>query len=223
MVTGSRTEAGMRRRTFLATLPLAAAASTGAGAATPTDAGLDRPDIHAGDRITGETFASRSTAWGLHGAAATAHPLATLTAIEMLKAGGSAVDAAIAANAALGLLEPISCGVGGDCFAMVWDPKARKLAGLNGSGRSPRSLSLATQRERAKNGYIASHGAVSVSTPGAVDAWWSLHQRYGRLQSADLFAPAIEMATEGTPLPQTLAYYLAASNRFFARAGNGIE
>jgi gamma-glutamyltranspeptidase/glutathione hydrolase len=217
-------ETGMRRRTFLATLPLAAAASTGAAAAaTPMDAGLNRPDIHGGDRITGEAFASRSTAWGVHGAAATAHPLATLTAIETLKAGGSAVDAAIAANAALGLLEPISCGIGGDCFAMVWDPKARKLVGLNGSGRSPRSLSLATQRERAKNGYIASHGAVSVSTPGAVDAWWSLHQRFGRLKWANLFAPAIGMATEGTPVPQTIAYYLAASNRFFTRPGTGIE
>jgi gamma-glutamyltranspeptidase/glutathione hydrolase len=217
-------ETNMRRRTFLATLPLAAAASTGAAASPAApDAGLERPDVHGGDRIVGETFASRSTAWGLHGAAATAHPLATLTAIEILKAGGSAVDAAVAANAALGLLEPVSCGIGGDCFAMVWDPKTRKLAGLNGSGRSPRALSLATQRSRARNGFIASHGAVSVSTPGAVDAWWTLHQRYGRLKWADLFAPAIEMATQGAPVPQTIAYYLAASNRFFTRTRVPIE
>ena len=214
----------MRRRTFLATLPLAAAASTGAVAASTGAGAAPGPlDIHGGDRVTGENFASRSTVWGLHGAAATAHPLATLTAIEILKSGGSAVDAAIAANAALGLLEPVSCGIGGDCFAMVWDPKARRLAGLNGSGRSPRALSLATQRARAKNGFIASHGAVSVSTPGAVDAWWTLHQRYGRLKWADLFAPAIELATQGTPVPQTIAYYLAASNRFFTRPGTGIE
>jgi gamma-glutamyltranspeptidase/glutathione hydrolase len=214
----------MRRRTFLATLPLAAAASTGAAAASAGGGKGPGPlDVHGGDRVAGETFASRSTVWGLHGAAATAHPLATLTAVEILKAGGSAVDAAIAANAALGLLEPVSCGIGGDCFAMVWDPKTRRLAGLNGSGRSPRALSLGTQRTRAKNGLIASHGAVSVSTPGAVDAWWTLHQRYGRLKWADLFAPAVEMATQGTPVPQTIAYYLAASNRFFTRPGTGIE
>jgi gamma-glutamyltranspeptidase/glutathione hydrolase len=137
----------MHRRTFLATLPAAAAASDVAAApkrrtprpATPLTTRkpgrLWRPDIHGGDRIDGASWASRSTAWGLHGAAATAHPLATLTAIEVLRAGGSAVDAAIAANACLGLLEPISCGIGGDCFVMLWDPKAGKVIGLNGSGR----------------------------------------------------------------------------------------
>ncbi|MGH7024247.1 MAG: gamma-glutamyltransferase family protein, partial [Caulobacteraceae bacterium] len=216
----------MRRRTFLATLPLAAAASASAAPDTlirNPDAGLNRPDVHGGDRIAGESFASRSDVWGVHGAAATAHPLATLTAIDILRAKGSAVDAAIAANACLGFLEPISSGVGGDCFAMVWDPATRKLAGLNGSGRSPRSLSLATQRARAKNGLIAPFGAVSVSTPGAVDAWWTLHQRYGRLPWADLFQPAIEMAQAGTPVPQTIAYYLALSYRVFTKPGKGIE
>src|SRR5665213_3635486 len=151
----------MRRRTFLATLPLAAAASATSApslAAMPANPNLTRPGIHAGDRIAGANFASRSTVWGLHGAAATAHPLATLTAIDILKAGGSAVDAAVAANAALGFLEPVSCGVGGDCFVMLWDPKARKVVGLNGSGRSPRSLSLETQRARAKGGFIAPFG-----------------------------------------------------------------
>src|SRR5450631_1396004 len=131
----------MRRRTFLATLPLAAAASATpapTSAAMPANPSLTRPEVRAGDRIAGANFASRSTVWGVHGAAATAHPLATLTAIDILRAGGSAV----AANAALGFLEPISCGVGGDCFVMLWDPKRRKVVGLNGSGRSPRSLSL---------------------------------------------------------------------------------
>ena len=98
----------------------------------------------AGDRIDGATFASRSAVWGLHGAAATAHPLATLAAIEILKAGGSAVDAAIAANAVLGYGEPIACGIGGDCFVLLWDPKTKKVVGLNGSGRSPKGLSLET-------------------------------------------------------------------------------
>ena len=161
--------------------------------------------------------------WGAHGAAATAHPLATLTAIDILRAGGSAVDAAVAANAALGFLEPVSCGVGGDCFVLLWDPKAGKVAGLNGSGRSPRGLTLETQRARAKSGFIASHGAVSVSTPGAVDAWWTLHQRYGRMKWAELFAPAIDMAWAGVPVAQTIAYYLAASNRAFTRPDSGIE
>ena len=214
----------MHRRTFLTALPVAAAAtSAGGGTARAADSGVNRPDVHGGDRVAGESFASRSTVWDTHGAAATAHPRATLTAIDVLKAGGSAVDAAIAANAMLGFLEPIACGVGGDAFAMLWDPKAKKVVGLNGSGRSPRGLSLETQRARAKNGLIASHGAVSVSTPGAVDAWWTLHQRYGRLPWKALFAPAIDAAAHGAPVAQTVAYYLAASLRFFAKPGNGVE
>src|SRR3954467_13132644 len=95
-------------------------ATAGRASARQENPNRDRPDVHAGDRIDGATFASRSAAWGLHGAAATAHPLATLAAIETLKAGGSAVDAAIGANAVLGYAEPISCGVGGDCFVMLW-------------------------------------------------------------------------------------------------------
>jgi len=184
---------------------------------------LARSDIHGGDRVAGASFASRSVVWGRHGAAATAHPLASLAAIDILRAGGSAVDAAIAANAALGFLEPIACGIGGDCFAMLWDPKARKVVGLNGSGRSPRALSLETQRERARHGHIPTHGAVSVSTPGAVDAWWTLHQRYGRLPWADLFAPAIDMARGGAPVAQTIAHYLDVSLRFYGRANRGVE
>ena len=216
----------MRRRTFLATLPLAATApvlGSRAEAAPAIESDLRRHDVHGGDRITGASFASRSSVWGAHGAAATAHPLATLAAIDILRAGGSAADAAVAANAALGFLEPISCGVGGDCFVMLWDPKTQKIVGLNGSGRSPRSLSLATQRARARNGHIAPFGATSVSTPGAVDAWWTLHQRYGRLKWADLFAPAIDLAQHGAPVAQTIAYYLAASYRGFTRPDIGIE
>jgi gamma-glutamyltranspeptidase/glutathione hydrolase len=176
-----------------------------------------------GDRVAGEPFASRSTVWGAHGAAASAHPLATLIAIDLLRAGGSAVDAAIGANAALGFLEPINCGIGGDAFAMVWDPAAGTLAGLNGSGRSPRALSLETQRARARSGFIAPAGAVTISTPGAVDAWWALHQRFGRLAWADLFAPAIGLAEQGAPVAQTVAHYLDVSVRGFARPGRGIE
>ncbi len=214
----------MRRRTFLASLPVAATASVAAGGVSVAQAAAATPvEVRSGDRVTGAAFASRSTVWGKNGAAATAHPLATLAAIDILRAGGSAVDAAIAANAALGFLEPISCGVGGDAFAMVWDPRTKKLAGLNGSGRSPRSLSLETQRAHARNGRIAAHGATSVSTPGAVDAWWTLHQRYGRLKWADLFAPAISTAQHGEPVAQTIAYYLDLSYRAFTRPNSGIE
>jgi gamma-glutamyltranspeptidase/glutathione hydrolase len=184
---------------------------------------LDRPDLRSGDRIDGASWASRSTVWGARGAAATAHPTATLIAIDILRAGGSAVDAAIAANVALGFLEPIACGIGGDAFALLWDPKVGEVVGLNGSGRSPRGLSLETQRARAKGGLIASHGAISVSVPGAVDAWGALHQRYGKLPWADLFAPTIALAEAGAPVAQTVAYYLRLSHRMFGRSDLGVE
>ncbi len=213
----------MRRRTFLAALP-ASAVAIGALAQSRTDnPNRDRPDVHGGDRIDGATFASRSAAWGLSGAAATAHPLASLAALDMLRLGGSAVDAAVAANAVLGLVEPIACGVGGDCFVMLWDPKTGKVEGLNGSGRSPQGLSLDTVRGRAKNGLIPSYGAVSVSVPGAVDAWWVLHQRYGRLPWKDLFAPAIAYAEQGHAVTQNVPYYLNRSLANFTREGSGIE
>lgn len=181
------------------------------------------PDIRAGDRVTGAPFAGRSAVWGANGAAATAHPLATLIAIDALRAGGSAVDAAIAANIALGFLEPIACGIGGDAFALLWDPKAREVVGLNGSGRSPASLTLDEHRRRAKNGLIASHGVVSVSVPGAVDAWRMLHARYGRLPWPDLFAPTIALAGAGTPVAQTVAFYLGTSHGAFTSGRLAIE
>jgi len=209
----------MRRRTFIAALPAAIASS----AFAQTNPNLKRPDVGPGDRIDGASFATRSAAWGAHGAAATAHPLSTQIAIDMLRAGGSAVDAAVAANAALGFLEPVSCGIGGDCFVMLWDPKAGKVAGLNGSGRSPRGLSLETVRARSKDGLIPRYGAVPVSVPGAVDAWWSLHQRYGKLDWKTLFAPSIAHARDGVPVAQTIAYYLDLSFKRFNTPGLGIE
>ena len=126
-----------------------------------------RPDVHAGDRPSGASFATRSPALGLNGAAGTAHPLATQTAIAMLKRGGSAVDAAVAANAVLGFVEPVSSGLGGDCFAFVWDPKVGKLAGMASSGRSPKALTLATARARAVEWRDFPRWApIAVSTPG---------------------------------------------------------
>lgn len=212
----------MLRRTFLAALP-AAAAGSALAQSREANPNRNRPDVGSGDRIDGANFASRSAAWGVHGAAATAHPLATQTAIDILKRGGSAVDAAIAANAVLGFVEPISCGIGGDAFAMLWDPRTRRVEGLNGSGRSPASLSLKTVRARAVKGLIPSFGAVSVNVPGAVDAWWTLHQRYGKLPWKDLLAPAATLAREGAPVSQNVAFYLARSLRGFTRPGSGIE
>jgi gamma-glutamyltranspeptidase/glutathione hydrolase len=217
----------MRRRSFLA-LALAAAAPAGAALAqqreqppAPKPAAL--PPVGPGDRIAGAPFATRSTVWGVQSAAATAHPMATMIAMDVLRSGGSAVDAAIAANAALGFLEPTGCGIGGDLFAMLWDPKQRKVMGINGSGRSPRGLSLATVRSRARNGKIPSHGAISVSVPGAVDGWWSLHQRYGKLPWSAVLEPAIALAERGAPVPQTIAYYLERNLKNFAQPERRIE
>jgi gamma-glutamyltranspeptidase/glutathione hydrolase len=235
----------MRRRTFLATLPLAAAGSSSwIKGETPTShqteragavsselpkfqaAGedkFDRPDVHAGDRPAGASFATRSPALGCSGAAGTAHPLATQAAIEMLKKGGSAVDAAVAANAVLGLVEPTSSGLGGDCYALLWDSKAGEVMGLAGSGRSPKSLSLETVRARAKHGVIPPLGAIAVSTPGALDTWWTLHQRYGKLKWAELFEPAIHYCENGAPVPQIIGFYIKRNMAIFLRPGSGVE
>ncbi len=170
-------------------------------------------DIGPGDRLAGAPFAGRSAVWGANGAAATAHPLASLVATDMLRAGGSAIDAAIAANACLGLMEPTACGIGGDVFALLWDPAARAVVGLNGSGRSPRGLGLDLQRQRARAGAIAAIGATSVSVPGAVDGWWMAHQRFGRLPWKQLFEPAIALCEAGAPIAQTIAHQWRANVR----------
>jgi gamma-glutamyltranspeptidase/glutathione hydrolase len=208
----------MHRRSLLAALPAAALIPSMSNAAP-----VMYPGVHAGDRIAGANFATRSAVWGTSGAAATAHPFATMIAIDTFKRGGSAVDAAIAANAALGFLEPVSNGVGGDCFVMLWDPKTRKVVGLNGSGHSPRALTLETQRARARDGYIWKYGATAVSVPGAVDAWWSLHQRYGKLPWAEVLEPAVNLAERGAPVAQTIAYYLQANMALFLKPDAGIE
>jgi len=213
----------MLRRTFLATIPLIAAAGPVAAQSRADNPNRNRPDVGPGDRIDGATFASRSAAWGVNGAAATAHPLATQTAIDVLRKGGSAVDAAIAANAVLGFVEPIACGIGGDAFAMLWDPASGRVEGLNGSGRSPRALSLETVRQRSVRGLIPSFGAISVSVPGAVDAWWTLHQRYGKLPWKAVMTPAAELARAGAPVSQNVAYYLGRSLRNFTRPDSGVE
>ncbi len=174
---------------------------------------------HGYDRLTGQPFASRSEVIATSGMAATSQPLATQVAIDILKQGGSAVDAAIAANATLGLMEPTGCGIGGDLFAIVWDAKEQQLVGLNASGRSPRSLSL---EHFADQGYdrIPSHGPLSVSVPGAVDGWFELHGRYGRLSMSRILAPAIEYAREGFPVSEVIAYYWERNAEFLKKYPN---
>ena len=184
---------------------------------------FDRPDVHAGDRPAGASFATRSAAMGCNGAAGSAQPIATQAAIAMLRRGGSAADAAVAMNACLGFLEPTSSGMGGDCYAMIWDPKLAKVVGLAGSGRSPKGLSLETVRARAKNNALPALGAVSVSVPGALDGWWTLHQRYGKLPWKELFGPAIDLATHGAPVPQIIGYYIYRNIKAFVRPGSGVE
>ena len=160
----------------------------------------------AADRVTGHAFATRSEVIAPQAMAATSHPLATQVALDVMRRGGSAVDAAIAANAALGLMEPTGNGIGGDLFAIVWDPKTGRLHGYNGSGRSPKSLTLAEFRRRGLTD-IPAHGPLPVSVPGAVDGWFALHGRFGRLPMKDNLAPAIRYARQGHPVHEVIAYY----------------
>jgi len=164
------------------------------------------PHATAADRVTGLPFATRSEVYAPHAMAATSHPLVTQIALDVMQSGGSAVDAAIAANAALGLMEPTGSGVGGDLFAIVWDPKTKKLHGYNGSGRSPKSLTLAEFRKRGLTD-VPPHGPLPVTVPGAVDAWFALHERFGRKPIAEDLAPAIRYAREGHPVHETIAHY----------------
>ena len=159
------------------------------------------------DRVTGRDFASRSEVIARNGMAATSQPLATQAALDILKKGGTAIDAAIAANAVLGVVEPTGCGIGGDLFAIVWSAENGRLYGLNASGRSPRSLKFEYFRE---NGYefIPSHGPLPVSVPGCVDGWYELHGMFGRLPMKDILQPAIIHAREGFPVTELIAFYL---------------
>jgi gamma-glutamyltranspeptidase/glutathione hydrolase len=144
------------------------------------------------------------------GMAATSHPLATQIAVQVLRQGGSAVDAAIAANASLGLMEPTGAGVGGDLFAIVWDAAQRQLRGLNASGRSPRSLTL-EQLQAMGLERVPAYGPLSVSVPGAVDGWIELHTAFGKLEFSEVLAPAIEYAERGFAVTEVIAGEWAAS------------
>jgi len=158
------------------------------------------------DRITGSQFATRSEVIAQHGMAATSQPLATQAALDILKAGGNAMDAAIAANAVLGLVEPTGNGMGGDLFAIIWDAKTQKLYGLNASGRSPYDLTLDYFLE---NNYkkIPSHGPLPVSVPGAVDGWFEINKKFGSMKMKEILQPAINYANNGFPVSELIAYY----------------
>lgn len=166
------------------------------------------------DRITGLNFASRSEVIAKNGMVCTSHPLATQIGVAILKQGGTAIDAAIAANAALGLMEPTGCGIGGDLFAIIWDANSQKLHGLNGSGRSPQKLTLDYFN---KHGYenIPSYGPLPVSVPGCVDAWFELHDKFGKLPMSTILQPAIKYAKNGFPLTELIAHYWGLSVKRF--------
>ncbi len=169
--------------------------------------------IFAQDRITGKAFATRSEVIAQNGMAATSQPLATQVALDILKKGGNAIDAAIAANAMTGLVEPTGSGIGGDLFAIVWDAKTKQLYGLNASGRSPKSLTLQYFKE---NGYtkIPSHGPLPVSVPGCVDGWFELHSKFGSLEMTEILQPTIDYANNGFPVSELIAYYMQRSATF---------
>jgi gamma-glutamyltranspeptidase/glutathione hydrolase len=186
-----------------------------------------------GDRYAGATWATRSPVLAQHGMAATEQPLATQIALDILKKGGSAVDAAIAANAAIGLMQPVLNGIGGDLFAIVYDPKTRTLFGYNGSGRSPLGRDLAQLKVEIETAYrkagaeykphIPPVGSLPVTVPGTVDAWFALHARFGKLPMKDDLAPAIAYATQGFPVTQLVAAYWRGNLASFEKNKGLIE
>ena len=175
-------------------------------------------NLIAQDRVTGEPFATRSEVLGQNGMVATSHPLATQIGLDILKKGGNAIDAAIAANAALGLMEPTGSGIGGDLFAIVWDGKTEKLYGLNASGRSPKKLTMDYFKNKNLK-KIPSHGPIPVSVPGAVDGWFELHKKFGSKPMSEILAPTINYAENGFPLTELIAWYLNRSIPFYESKG----
>ncbi len=173
---------------------------------------------NAQDRPIGKSFATRSEVIAQNGMVATSHPLATQIGLDILKKGGNAIDAAIAANAALGLMEPTGCGIGGDLFAMVWDAKTKKLYGLNASGRSPKSLSLDYLKNQGLE-KIPSYGPLPVSVPGAVDGWFELLNKFGSLPISELLEPTIKYADHGFPLTQIIGDGFNRSVNYFLKKG----
>ncbi|MCK4762376.1 MAG: gamma-glutamyltransferase [Candidatus Aminicenantes bacterium] len=166
--------------------------------------------LFSADRVTGKMFATRSEVIANHGMVATSQPLAAQIGIDILKKGGNAVDAAIAVNAALGLMEPTSNGIGGDLFAIVWDSKTKKLYGLNSSGPSPKALTLAYFKKKGLK-RVPYYGPLPWSVPGCVDGWFELHKKFGKLPMKTILTPAISYAKGGFPLSELISYYWQVS------------
>ncbi len=165
----------------------------------------ERPTPQAGKAGRSETVAT-------NGMVATSHPLAAQIGLDVLKNGGNAVDAAIATNAAMGLMEPTSCGIGGDLYAIVWDAKTQKLYGLNASGRAPGRATLAYFRDK-KLTDIPTSGPLSWSVPGCVDGWDQLRQKFGTKSFKELLAPSIGYAEKGVPVPEVIAGHWKSANK----------
>ena len=168
-------------------------------------------DIFLYDRLTGKDFATRSEVIATNGMAATSHPLATQTALDVLKDGGNAIDAAIAANAVLGLVEPTGCGIGGDLFAIVWIEEDKKLYGLNSSGPAPQDMTIEKLKAMGVD-KIPPFGPLPVTVPGAVAGWTALHKRFGNKSFEELFNNAIYYADNGFPITEVVGYYLRLSS-----------
>ena len=171
-------------------------------------------DVYSFDRVSGKDFVSRSEVIAQNGMVATSHPLATQIGLDILKNGGNAIDAAIAANIALGLMEPTGNGIGGDLFVILWDADSQKLYGLNASGPAPKSLSIDYFKDNNLT-KIPSYGPLPVTVPGAVDGWIKLHERFGSVKFKDLFTPTINYARNGFPITETIAFYLKSSSERF--------
>jgi gamma-glutamyltranspeptidase / glutathione hydrolase len=174
---------------------------------------IDVPDLEGAERNTPTPYqVGRSVVMAPHGIVATSHPLAAQIGLEVLQKGGNAIDAAIATDAAMGLMEPMSCGIGGDLFAIIWDAKTQKLYGLNASGRAPFN---ATREWFAGKGYkeIPLYGPLSWSVPGCVDGWAQLQKRFGTMNLDQLLEPSIRYAEEGFPVSEVIAGYWRASEK----------
>ncbi|MEQ9506133.1 MAG: gamma-glutamyltransferase family protein [Hyphomonas sp.] len=215
---------------LIGALMISACAATGTETVLPPaplavvpEAAIEATPPGPGGRMpSGRDLGVRSAVVAPNGAAATAHPLATQTALDVLKAGGSAMDAAIAANAMLGLVEPTGNGIGGDLFAIVWDPETEKLYGYNGSGRSAMDATLEDMQaiaDKFMDGKeLPPHGTAPVTVPGTVDAWYALHEKFGKRPMADNLQPAITYARNGAPIPEVIAYYWGRSAVAFPKS-----
>lgn len=176
--------------------------------------------LNAQDRISGKSFATRSEVLATHGMVATNHPLASQIGLEILKKGGTAVDAAIAANAFMGLGDPGNNGIGGDLFAIIWDAKTKKLYGLNASGKSPSSLSFEEMQARLGKGENYITGPLSITTPGCVDGWVAMHEKFGKLTMSEILNPTINYAREGFPITEEVGATLELVEPGFVKSGS---